>query len=215
MKWQRYPSIFFLFLSLLCGMSAVFNELRAWHFSLLFSLCMNVAALLFLGLYLRKQDECKKKRLQTFFSVYLLVLYSMLILSLMFLNEEFLRTKVYSGEYSDYNIRNLNLVPFKTIFLYINGTIHGDLLFSQLVLNLFGNLIAMTPLALLLPSLFPSLRKPLHFFLFMTVLISCLELMQYLLKTGVCDIDDLILNLSGVCIVFHFWRKRQYTVQKK
>ena len=196
----------FIILSACFGICAVAIELGMLHASLFFSLGLNIAAAVALYFPIRFLNGEKLEHYKKYCYIYLFLLYSVLLVTLMFTDEEFLRNKAYSGSYSDYNSRNLNLIPFKTIILYIKGTIMGDLLISQLIVNLLGNFIAFMPMGLLLPTLFKKLRTPLRFFVLMTILICLMEIMQYFLKTGVCDIDDLMLNLGGACLTFRLWR---------
>lgn len=207
---SRHRLLFsFIIFSACCGICAVVIEFGILQAPVFFSFGLNIAAAVALYFPSRILSGDKLEHYKKYCCIYLLILYSVLMVTLMFTDEEFLRNKAYSGSYSDYNSRNLNLIPFKTIIRYIKGTIMGDLLLSQLIVNLFGNFIAFMPLGLLLPTLFEKLRTPIRFLLFMTIVICLMESMQYFLKTGVCDIDDLMLNLSGACLAFHLWRRHQ------
>jgi glycopeptide antibiotics resistance protein len=95
-----------------------------------------------------------------------------------------------------------NLIPFKTIMPYVLGD-YGLLIGG---LNLVGNIVLLIPFGLILPAIYRSLG-----FLKMLLLASlfCLgiESIQALLKIGIFDIDDVILNGLGVMIGYamHLW----------
>ncbi|MFZ7132304.1 MAG: VanZ family protein [Eubacteriales bacterium] len=94
--------------------------------------------------------------------------------------------------------RSINIIPFKTIFQYLSGT-----LFTRAVIvNIFGNMTAFLPMGLLLPIVFKRCR---NFVMCMTgVLISSIfiEVLQYITGVGASDIDDVILNAAGGIIGF-------------
>lgn len=98
-----------------------------------------------------------------------------------------------------------NLKPFKTIRVYVNNMRNGVLVRSAIV-NIAGNLVAFMPFALFIPLL---LKKFSGFgaFTATTLVINILvEVMQLIIHTGSCDIDDVILNMAGACaayLIFH------------
>ncbi|MHA6252516.1 VanZ family protein [Oceanobacillus sp. CAU 1775] len=90
---------------------------------------------------------------------------------------------------------NYNLIPFSTISIFLSGNVSFLVSFYNLAANIglfipFGIALMLTvqswPLRILIPIL----------------AISGIELTQFLTKRGSLDIDDLILNLLGVCIGF-------------
>ncbi|MGE5630202.1 MAG: VanZ family protein [Caulobacteraceae bacterium] len=91
-----------------------------------------------------------------------------------------------------------NLVPLKTIYSLITGYSKYDLIVW--VYNLFGNILVFIPLGFLLISLQrekSSIKTALIISLFIVLFA---ELMQLILKVGVFDVDDIILNLIGSLI---------------
>lgn len=88
-----------------------------------------------------------------------------------------------------------NLIPFKTIVSYIIGISKYKL--DVWFFNLFGNILAFMPMGFLLPIIFHTL-KSFKSITTLTFLISFfLEMTQFLLKLGITDIDDVILNTLG------------------
>ena len=94
---------------------------------------------------------------------------------------------------------NLNLEPFHTIKLFLN-VLDSRIYSASAIINLGGNVILFIPLGFFLPRVFPGLRK-FHRTLLATVLIiSAVELTQLFTLLGCCDIDDLILNVTGATL---------------
>lgn len=104
-------------------------------------------------------------------------------------------------------IRNsLNIIPFATIFGYVSKLLSGQINTNIVITNIFGNLIAFGPFALFLPLLFKKINSFKKFFITMLCIVVLVELLQFAMLTGSCDIDDVILNVGGACIfywVFH------------
>lgn len=99
---------------------------------------------------------------------------------------------------------NLNLVPLRTVVLYLRTLINTNnaYLLRHAVINLGGNIIMFVPLGALLPAIWPSLRKFWKCWLCSAGCILIVEVVQLFTLLGSCDIDDLILNLVGVSIGF-------------
>lgn len=97
---------------------------------------------------------------------------------------------------------HLNLVPFATVRLFLNGYQSGAVSKLSMVVNLIGNLLILTPTAIFLPVIFRSARRFSRFFLMVSVIVLGIEFMQLLLQTGSADIDDYLLNVLGASIAF-------------
>ena len=78
---------------------------------------------------------------------------------------------------------------------------------SALFLNLIGNLFCFSPFAILLQLSFEKMKDPKK--LLITTFFICLgaELLQCLSMNGSFDIDDIILNYSGILIIYFIIRK--------
>ena len=104
---------------------------------------------------------------------------------------------------------SVNLVPFRTIMLYIRGLARGAVTLSEFCVNLLGNLLAFMPMAFFLPLLFNSQRKWWRTALTTALCVCSVELMQLIFQKGSCDIDDLLLNVAGAVLAyFILWPKR-------
>lgn len=105
----------------------------------------------------------------------------------------FFRTK-FSIETDYWNtIRyNINIIPFRTIKQYIS-----ELNNWYAVKNIAGNIVIFLPLGYILFQRKIGLHKGV---IFSTLLIVGIELIQLFFLRGICDVDDLILNICGVVI---------------
>lgn len=94
-----------------------------------------------------------------------------------------------------------NLIPLRTIYnLLASYSKYGFIVWAY---NLFGNIIVFMPLGFLLTSLLKrrgSLKSTLAFSFFIVLFA---ESMQLIMKVGVFDVDDIILNLIG-CLIGYF-----------
>ncbi len=101
-----------------------------------------------------------------------------------------------------YTSTSINLIPFKNIFGFIGSFLEGELSSRFFYRNILGNIAAFMPFALFVPLLMKRFSKLLSFSLFTAGCIVVVEVTQIMLVTGFCDIDDLILNLGGACIMY-------------
>ena len=133
--------------------------------------------------YLVKREEDKKKVIKPsqsiIFIYYIILLCNMVV-------------------FTRHNeINSYNLIPFQTIIDFIkNGSIYS------IIINIFGNLLVFMPLEYFLIELFHVIKKWQNFTLSFTIILL-IEVVQYIFKVGVFDIDDLILCTLGM-IVFYF-----------
>ena len=105
-----------------------------------------------------------------------------------------------------------NLVPFRTIVPYLlgdKGLIIGGL-------NIVGNIALLVPMGLLIPLFFPNLTWKKSLVLAVASGLA-IETLQMLLRVGIFDIDDVILNALGVMVgywafivVAKWLRERKY-----
>lgn len=101
-----------------------------------------------------------------------------------------------------------NLVPFDTVERYHRAYSVGSMRFVTYFLNIYGNILLFLPMGIMLPKLFPKVRRYILFLavLSMTVLA---ELTQLLIGVGRFDIDDIILNLAGAVIPLIILKKHR------
>ena len=127
----------------------------------------------------------------------LLVLYGGLMLWLLFWRERSMEGLPYLHQLP----MHVNLRPFRTIRLYL-GLLSAQRpsLVRIAIVNLLGNVGMFVPLGFLLPVVLPRLAKWYRCLLTAAGIIALVELLQMLFLVGACDIDDLILNLTGTAL---------------
>jgi len=93
---------------------------------------------------------------------------------------------------------SLNLIPFRFFFDVSGYTVR------TWITNVGGNIVLFIPMGVFVPVLFPKARVWSwgQFILKAILLVAAIELVQLLLMCGQGDIDDIILNVSGMCIGF-------------
>lgn len=97
-----------------------------------------------------------------------------------------------------------NLVPLKTIYsLIVSYSRYG---FTVWAYNLFGNIAVFMPLGFLLAALQKKKSSLATVLICSFFIILFAEFMQLIMKVGVFDIDDIILNLIGCLAGFHAHR---------
>ena len=98
--------------------------------------------------------------------------------------------------------QNCNLSPFSTVAEFI-GILRAGIRSGaarHAFVNLAGNMIMFVPLGSLLPGSFAGLRRFGMCMAVCTGLLIAVELIQLFTLLGVCDVDDLMLNLAGAAL---------------
>ena len=106
----------------------------------------------------------------------------------------------YGQYFRFHDVVSYNLIPFKTIGNYIFSASTTDI--DVWFFNLFGNILAFMPLGFLLPIIFTKMRSYKKIALVTLLVSSAIEIAQYLVRLGVADIDDVILNTAGGVLGF-------------
>lgn len=90
---------------------------------------------------------------------------------------------------------NYNIIPFKTIKMYIDYYDHFNFIiwFS----NLFGNILVFMPLGFLAPLLIKNLNGFFKVFLLSFITTVTVETFQLFFHVGGFDVDDILLNTIG------------------
>lgn len=130
-----------------------------------------------------KKDKVRKKIGWLIFYIYLVCMAYFL-----FFSERYGR--IYRLEEYRYN-----LIPFTEIKRYF---MYRDSFRVELfIVNMFGNVFAFAPFGFLLPLLEPRFRKFLNIAFLSFEVSLMVELVQLITKTGIFDVDDVILNTFG------------------
>jgi len=141
----------------------------------------------------------KRKSVQQPFIRFLFLLYSGLMLWLLF-GRSWGWTEGLS--YRQLLQLNVNLTPLLTIKNYLYVIIHrtNDSVLFHCVINLVGNVVMFIPIGYLIPRIWQRHRKFPLFIATCAGLIFLVETVQLFTLLGSFDIDDIILNLFGMTI---------------
>lgn len=104
--------------------------------------------------------------------------------------------------------QNVNLVPLATVKLYLHVLEEPSLsyLIPHAIVNLAGNIVMFIPLGILLPAVFPKLRRLWKTTLVTAGAIILVEMAQLITLVGSCDVDDLLLNVLGAALGYGFFK---------
>lgn len=140
-------------------------------------------------------------------------LYALLLVYVLFIN---LR-RHFGAELSlsDYIRYSSNLVPFKSISLYVEALFNGSMNIGTPIRNLFGNLLMFLPMGLYLPYFFRGLCRFGRFVICMAVILITVEVAQLLLRVGSFDIDDVILNITGALAGLAIYKVIEKAITRK
>lgn len=176
-----------------------------------FCLCSYLAGRILCKLPKVKTDRVMKLTFLVYFLCYLCLLLTFTLFDPMFgRNSHAFAFFTDSTIRSNYMEHSFNIVPFRTIAEYVGAVFNGSMNVSIIVTNLLGNLVALMPMALFLPLLFRKCRSFPYFLLATGISVIIIELLQLILASGACDIDDLILNAAGACAAFFLLRIRPF-----
>lgn len=118
----------------------------------------------------------KKYRILDILLYLVFVFYLILLLAILF------RTR--------HTVRSLNLIPLQSIHAYMAGD--SKVVRAFALINILGNIVIFVPLGVYF-TLFNRRKTVLWIFLFSVIV----EIIQYVFKIGIGDIDDVILNVLG------------------
>ena len=151
-------------------------------------------------------------RNNTFF---MLFVYLFLLINLTLVDPIYRRNPVdiFDWSYRSYIDQSLNLIPFKTIKIFFNGWRNGLVSTHDAYINLLGNVFAFSPFAFFLPLISKKKTNIFKFTATIFLIVTAIEISQFILRTGYCDIDDLILNSIGAVLLYlilhtDFFRRR-------
>lgn len=99
-------------------------------------------------------------------------------------------------EYLQRYLRDINIIPFRTIIKYLTS----DISLKVMIYNIIGNFIALIPLSLLLMIKNDDNTKLSKQIIKIIIIVFIVEIFQLVFCCGKFDIDDFILNISGALI---------------
>ena len=130
-------------------------------------------------------------------AVVLCIIYLVVLLYLLFLSDRY-------GRAAGYNEYHYNLIPFAEIrrFIHFRTQIDTELF----LVNIVGNVLAFVPFGYLLPQAYRRMDSFWKVTLLGFLLSLLVEIMQLLLMVGIFDVDDLIMNVTGVMLGFGLFK---------
>lgn len=171
-------------------------------------LFVTVALCLHIGSVVKVSDVDEKTKYRVMRKNYFVMfaLYLVLFFALVFVDGYFaedIRTNGGAVEsFGDYAENYLNLVPFKSSGSLFYSLSKGWIAPQKFLLNVVGNLLLCMPFAFFLPLFFKKQHNFFIFFLTVAGISAMVESTQLLARIGFCDIDDLIFNVAGACVMF-------------
>ncbi len=216
MKNRVYKSLITLFyllsfLILVFCIKVRFSDTLNMYTSVRLVLLMIVCIFIYINSFImiKKLNISKKVahiNLTIIFIVYITTILMLTLFDSRFGRQGLIFAKWDSNLLKSYMDTSFNMVPFKTINLFINGYLKGIVSFKNFSINIFGNFVAFMPCGILVPALFKKINKYYKFLIIMIMFVSVIELLQFLTLSGSCDIDDLILNIIGSSIIYFIYK---------
>ena len=217
MPMKQYDNIrmlLFMVSGLFVSYFLILHVMKASVFAKVITLCIASFLLIMLCFVTYQEEKKQKQKSNTIrqIMIVLALLYLFEVISFLFFEHGFGRNGIISISFSNnvyqtYFKTSFNITPFRVISFYLVGLIRGTQSLSHVVINLVGNLIFFVPFAFFLPIFFPKFLKTKNFLIFMAIFVLVVELLQMLLLTGSCDIDDWILNVSGAFLGYMLFKK--------
>lgn len=151
--------------------------------------------------YLKKKSKkiiCFKEGLNLTFCIYLVSLFSILIIPRLGIYVGFAPFEIELMHTINVNERSYNLIPFETISQQISDLKNGiDNHFP--LTNIFANLFLFLPMPIFIKLINKRVKDIYCLLITLCICIMC-EILQYLEGYRTCDIDDVILNFLGAVI---------------
>lgn len=144
-----------------------------------------------------EKDKFRKQGLYGMFIIYLVAIFTLLFLAGTF------RVHYSNGmdPFSKVHFENAaNLVPFESVKLYFD---HISSMPGSFMINIVGNLVIFAPMGFFVTLLFnDKIKNVAVMTLFMILLVSIVEFLQFVFFVGSADIDDVILNTIGAVVIY-------------
>ncbi len=198
--------------ALLCLLGTDFYVFSFTHFDkLVFSLLFFVFGACGTRIYCIGRDFQKKHRAVRGTVAIMFIVYLIIVVDFTLIDDTFGRSisSIFTcgrERLFDHINNDVNLVPFKTVRLFINSYKKGLLNDFAIFENLVGNFCVLMPFAFFVPILFKKINGGLKLFAAAVCFVIVIELLQFVFMTGCADIDDLILNVAGCMAAYGFFR---------
>ena len=98
--------------------------------------------------------------------------------------------------------------------LYVQGFNYNGILLLVFA-NIIGNIVIFIPLPMLLSGLTGRLLRWIKLFGIGLLTLICLEIIQLLTRRGACDVDDVLLNMTGILLgylIVRIYARKKYGI---
>jgi len=175
-------------------------------------ICGVVGAKLYLNT-LNSKEQVKKA--YKIFSIAFFIVYSLIVLDFTLVDGSFGRSvsnffSLSRQARAEYLNENTNIIPFKTVKIFISGYQSGKLSLLAICENLIGNIVVFMPCGYFLPRIFSKMKRVGVYLTTVIISVTVIEFLQIMFLTGSADIDDLILNTVGAMAAFWFVKSKGF-----
>ena len=153
-------------------------------------------------LFPEKREKLLRSALSFSFVLYLILLVNFLFFESSFSRGYGLIFMQSSETIADYLDHFLNVEPFSMIRRYLYGYSIGTVPLDSFLMNIVGNFILLMPFAFFLPMFYKKQNNFFIFFFTVALTSATAEVLQVLFMMGTGDIDDLMMNTVGACLLF-------------
>ena len=154
--------------------------------------------------------KIEKDKLKRITYAILLVFYIIMLLNMTIFDR---RVQEFAWDWDNYlKYGRFNIIPFKTIIRYIIEI--RKYWPRYFLINLVGNIVIFMPVQYFMIKVFGKLSYT-KYLIINIIMIFLIELLQFITGSGVLDIDDIILNVFGMSIVYVLFRIKYKTYLKK
>ena len=142
------------------------------------------------------KKETIKKTVSILFVLYIAVLSVILFFGRVGIGNQF-----GLGIFSKEHFEMVNYIPFATIVSFFERANEGSINMNIVVRNMAANLLMFIPMGMALPVLYEEkFNKLWKMIIFTIVLVTIIEVVQFITFAGSADIDDLILNTVSAVV---------------
>ncbi|MEG0895508.1 MAG: VanZ family protein, partial [Oscillospiraceae bacterium] len=119
--------------------------------------------------------------------------------------------------YIEYIKNSINFIPFKTIYTYIQSAVNNTMNISIILQNIIFPIILFVPMGILSLINENHFKKTTHIVCCSLAISTVIEVLQLVLRRGVFDIDDILLNLLGTVlgiVIFSLIKNIIFSIKK-
>ena len=145
------------------------------------------------------KDNDNKRKIKIVFAAYTLIMLYLLLIR---------HRHPTLKDYLTWLRTSYNAIPFKTIRRFFRNLIKKQSFYNirMFAVNIVGNIVMFIPFGVFLPLIFEKCRKFRWTMVYFGIGILLVELGQLFTTMGNCDIDDVMLNMTGAAIGYGVYK---------